>query len=62
MIGNDDGINSLGLDVLVGNAKKYFIPNIVAPIHQNTGKGKSMTFNKPIRILDHKTRSNYNGH
>lgn len=61
MIGNDDGINSIGLDILVSNAEKYFKPNIVAPIHQNTGKGKSMTFNKPIRILDHKTRSNYSG-
>lgn len=57
MIGNDDGIASIGIDVLAQAAKLWGEVDIVAPATQQTGRAKSMTFKHPLRVNDTSTRS-----
>ena len=57
MIGNDDGIMSLGIDVLARAARKLGEIRVVAPFTQQTARAKSLTFHRPIRVNEAKTIS-----
>jgi len=57
MIGNDDGISSVGIDVLARAASNWGQTEIVAPTTQQTGRAKAMTFKHPLRVQDAVTRS-----
>ncbi len=57
MIGNDDGINSIGIDALALAAKHWGNVDVVAPSTQQTGRAKAMTFKHPLRVDDTTTRS-----
>lgn len=57
MVGNDDGIMSLGIDALAHEARKLGEIRIVAPITQQTARAKSLTFHRPIRVNEAKTIS-----
>ena len=59
LVGNDDGINSEGIDILTKYAKNLGEIMVIAPETQQSAKGKSMTFDKPIRINKAKTISGY---
>ena len=57
MIGNDDGINNIGIDALARKAKKWGKIRIVCPEKQQSARAKSLTFHKPIRYFDSQTIS-----
>ncbi|MHA2028844.1 MAG: 5'/3'-nucleotidase SurE [Candidatus Kariarchaeaceae archaeon] len=57
LIGNDDGIQNTGIDFLSRYAEKWGNISIVAPASQQSAKGKSLTFDKPIRMNQAKTQS-----
>ncbi len=50
LVSNDDGIYSSGILNLAEAAKRLGNVCIVAPDKQQTGQGKSLTFNSPIRF------------
>lgn len=57
LISNDDGVNNIGIDLLGRYAMKWGNVTIIAPETQQSAKGKSLTFDKPIRINKAKTQS-----
>ncbi len=48
---NDDGINAPGLKHLFHALKDKVDLTVVAPLHEKSGAGLSMTLTKPLRIL-----------
>jgi 5'-nucleotidase len=57
LIGNDDGINSSGLDMLAKYARRWGDVTVVAPEKQQSAQAKSMTFHKPLRVSETQTVS-----
>jgi 5'-nucleotidase len=57
LIGNDDGINSSGLDALATSAQRWGEVTVVAPEKQQSARAKSMTFHKPLRVSRTRTTS-----
>ncbi|MHA2251288.1 MAG: 5'/3'-nucleotidase SurE [Candidatus Kariarchaeaceae archaeon] len=57
LVGNDDGVISVGIDILSKYAKEWGNVTIVAPETQQSAKAKSLTFDKPIRLNHAKTDS-----
>ncbi len=57
LVSNDDGIKSMGIDVLARNMLSLGEIKVIAPHRQQTATGKSLTFHKPIRIFGDKTIS-----
>lgn len=57
MIGNDDGINNIGIDALARKALDWGEVRIVSPEKQQSARAKSMTFHKPIRYFESETKS-----
>ena len=58
-IGNDDGVGSIGIDVLARYIQEIGDIKIVCPMYQQTARAKSLTFHKPIRIQDTTTQSGF---
>lgn len=50
LVANDDGINSVGIDVIARNAQDWGEITVISPKSQQTASGKALTFHKPIRI------------
>ena len=50
LITNDDGINAAGLRELVSEMRTIGDVVVVAPSTQQSGKGKSVTYTRPVRI------------
>ncbi|MCH8905514.1 MAG: hypothetical protein IH840_00365 [Candidatus Heimdallarchaeota archaeon] len=61
MIGNDDGINSMGVDILAKHANEMGEIKIICPERQMTAQGKGLTFHKPIRVKKTTTFSGLTG-
>ncbi|MDH5401618.1 MAG: 5'/3'-nucleotidase SurE [Candidatus Heimdallarchaeota archaeon] len=59
MIGNDDGINSIGIDALIQKVKDLGELTVIAPEKQQSARSKSLTFHKPIRINNVTSKSGY---
>ncbi|MCC7272873.1 MAG: 5'/3'-nucleotidase SurE, partial [Alphaproteobacteria bacterium] len=53
LLPNDDGIGSLGLDVLVDAAREVFGDvTTVAPKHEQSGVSQSISLHRPLRLDD----------
>ncbi|MHA2028200.1 MAG: 5'/3'-nucleotidase SurE [Candidatus Kariarchaeaceae archaeon] len=50
LVSNDDGINSVGIDVIAKYAKDWGNITVICPQSQQTASGKGLTFHKPIRL------------
>lgn len=61
LVSNDDGINSMGIDALATEAKKWGELIIISPASQQTARAKALTFHKPIRIFPSNTISGHKG-
>ncbi|MCE7734875.1 MAG: 5'/3'-nucleotidase SurE [Candidatus Heimdallarchaeota archaeon] len=57
LVSNDDGINSVGIDVIAKYAKEWGDSTIICPQSQQTASGKGLTFHKPIRVVEAQTVS-----
>ena len=62
LVGNDDGIQSSGLDQLALHAQQWGEVTVVAPERQQSARGKSMTFHKPLRVTPTHTASGIPGY
>ena len=50
LITNDDGVNAIGLQELVKAVSSFGNIVVIAPNTQQSGKGKSVTYTKPLRL------------
>ena len=50
LITNDDGIDAAGLKELVGEMSSLGDILVIAPSTQQSGKGKSVTYTRPVRV------------
>lgn len=50
LVTNDDGVNALGLEVLVSVMREFGHVVVVAPITQQSGKSHSITVGEPLRV------------
>jgi 5'-nucleotidase len=62
LVGNDDGIQSGGLDMLARSAQGWGDVTVVAPEKQQSARAKSMTFHKPLRVSKTHTASGIPGY
>jgi 5'/3'-nucleotidase SurE len=62
LVGNDDGIQSSGLDMLARAAQRWGDVTVVAPEKQQSARAKSMTFHKPLRVSKTHTASGIPGY
>jgi 5'-nucleotidase len=62
LVGNDDGIQSSGLDILATHAQRWGNVTVVAPERQQSARAKSMTFHKPLRVTETHTASGIPGY
>ncbi len=61
-VGNDDGIQSRGLDILARSAQGWGDVTVVAPEKQQSARAKAMTFHKPLRVTETQTASGIPGY
>ena len=52
LITNDDGIEALGIRMLVEWAKKFGEVTVVAPKVEQSGKSHGIELHRPIEVLD----------
>ncbi len=57
LVANDDGINSVGIDVIAKYAREWGEITVISPKSQQTASGKGLTFHKPIRLNETQTVS-----
>ena len=62
LVGNDDGIQSSGLDQLAAHAQGWGEVTVVAPESQQSARAKAMTFHKPLRVTKTHTASGIPGY
>jgi 5'-nucleotidase len=61
LISNDDGINSPGLYALANAMKNIGEIVVVAPAHEQSAVGHSLTMNKPLRVTPFKLNGEFFG-